>query len=102
MKSKYFSPLFGLTAIAMGFTGMDYSYAVTTTPSDDLYSDSLYIERSSAEVPSSFESSARGHELAQETLTDAGADRALESMADLDDAPAKKVSARKLKKSRKN
>lgn len=102
MKTKYFSPLFGLTAIALGVTGSDYSHAIPTTNSDELYSDSLYIERSSAEIPSSFESSARENQLAQEVLTDAGADRALESMNDLDDeVPVKKVS-RRAKKSSKN
>jgi hypothetical protein len=99
---KYISPLFGLTVIAMGFTGISYSYAIPNNSSDELYSDSLYIERSSAEIPTSFESSARENQLAEGSVDEA-ADQSLESMADLDnDAPVKKVSARKSKKSSKN
>lgn len=104
MKTKYFSPLFGLATLALGFAGADYSHAIPTSNSDELYSDSLYIERASAEIPGSFESSARNdHALAQEALTDEGADRSLESMNDLEDeTPVKKVNTRKAKRSSKN
>ena len=99
---KYISPLFGLTVVAMGFAGINYSYAIPNNASDELYSDSLYIERSSAEIPTSFESSARENQLAEGSVDEA-TDRSLESMADLDtEAPVKKVSARKTKKTSKN
>lgn len=103
MKTKYFSPLFGLTAMAMGFTGSDYSYAIPTNNSEDIYSDSLYIQRSSAEIPSSFESSARQNQQLAEMEPDAGTERVLESLTDLDEeAPVKAVSVNKKKKSSRN
>jgi|GEM_PF-6082962 len=103
MKSKYFSPLFGLAALAVGFVGSDYCFAITDTHSDEVYNDSLYIESATSEIPGSFESSAR-EQLAQDDLmNDAGADRALESMADLDQvAPVKKASARRHRHSIRN
>ena len=67
-----------------GLSGL-YSFTVNanvTTNPNELYSESIYIEKSSAEVPTSLESNARP----KTHLVDAGKApaRTLESMSDLD------------------
>jgi hypothetical protein len=67
--------------------------AKANTSSDELYSETIYIQKSSAEVPTSLESNARPN--AEADLT-AASDEAIESITDLDNAaPAKKVSQRR-------
>ncbi len=66
---------------------------VSKTTSDELYSESIYIQKSAAEVPTSFESNARRN---SENDLSMAADNAIESMDELDaSANAKKVSKRR-------
>ncbi len=94
--SKFFSLVIfgGLSAISVQALGM------TTTNTDELYAESLRLERSSAEVPSSIDAGTTNASAAQE-------DYVVESVSDLEDAPAapkmsKKVSSAKTKKNVKN
>ena len=94
--SKYFSMVIfgGLSLASISALGM------TTTNTDELYSESLKLERSSAEVPTSIDSNTANSAAIQE-------DYVVESVGDLESAPAapklnKKISALKSKKSSKN
>ena len=57
------------------------AWGMTTTNTDELYSESLHLERSSAEVPKSIDAEAAKSAAVQE-------DYVVESVADMDDAPA--------------
>ena len=91
-KTKFLGLLLG------GITGAFVANASKPNISDELYSESLYMERASAEVPGSFESSARETLASTDTVSEITAPkineaRAIESVADLDDvAPVKKKS----------
>ena len=94
--SKFFSlVIFG------GFTFMSaQAYGLTTTNTDELYSESLLLERSSAEVPTSIDANTAKSAAIQE-------DYVVESVSDLENAPAapkmnKKVASIKAKKNAKN
>ncbi len=94
--SKYFSLVIfgGLSFASTTALGM------TTTNTDELYAESLKLERSSAEVPTSIDAGTANSAAIQE-------DYVVESVGDLENAPAapkvsKKVSALKIKKNAKN
>jgi hypothetical protein len=94
--SKFFSLVIfgGLSFGSISASGM------TTTNTDELYAESLKLERSSAEIPTSIDAGTANSAATQE-------DYVVESVGDLEDAPAapkmnKKVSALKSKKSSKN
>ncbi len=103
--TRYFSILM---LGSMGFFGIS-AYALTTTNTDELYSDSLKLERSSAEVPSSIDTSALNPSNEGEEYV---VDSTLESMSDVEAAQSaskstkadKKASSKllKAKKSSKN
>ena len=93
--TKFFSLVIfaGLSFVSINALGM------TTTNTDELYAESLRLERSSAEVPSSIDSGTAEAASAQE-------DYVVESVNDMQDAPvapkmSKKISS-KTKKSIKN
>jgi len=93
--SKFFSLVIfgGLSFVSIAAVGM------TTTNTDELYADSITLQRSSAEIPTSIDSQTANAAAIQE-------DYVVESMSDLEEAPApkmsKKVSANKSKKNSKN
>ena len=94
--SKFFSLVIlgGFSFSAIQALGM------TTTNTDELYAESITLERSSAAVPSSIEASTATTAAIQE-------DYVVESVSDLEDAPtapkvSKKVSSIKSKKNSKN
>jgi hypothetical protein len=77
--------------------------ATSSSITDQLYSDSIYMERSSAEVPGSIESSARENESSSDPAPAANAvapryEKAIESVADLDQESARAPSTTKRKK----
>ena len=88
---KYLS-LLSVLSVAVLCTSANNANA--NTNSDELYSESVYIQKSAAEVPTSLESNARPNsEQAQMT---AAADQAIESISDLDNtANGKKITERK-------
>jgi hypothetical protein len=93
-----------LSAVAIAAVCTIAPKAVANTSSDELYSETIYIQKSSAEVPTSLESNARPNAEAEIALA---SDQAIESVSDLDNtansAKAKKVSQRqKTKKSSHN
>ena len=94
--TKYFSILM---LGGMGFFG-NSAYALTTTNTDELYS--IEFERSSAQIPSSIDTSAlNSADQGEEYVVD----MTLESMSEVEmKKPMKKISApsQKLKKSSKN
>jgi hypothetical protein len=91
----------GVVAIATMCSTM--SNARANTSSDDLYSETIYIQKSSAEVPTSLESNARPN---AEMELAAASDKAIESMSDLDNSAkspkAKNVSQRRNSKKASN
>lgn len=94
--TKFFSLVLfgGLSFVSISALGM------TTTNTDELYADSVRLERSSAEVPTSIDPGTAHSAAIQE-------DYVVESVSDLADAPAapkvsKKMSAVKTKKHSKN
>ena len=94
--SKFFSLVIfgGFSFISVTALGM------TTTNTDELYADSIRLERSSAEVPTSIDAGTANAAAIQE-------DYVVESVSDLENAPpapkmSKKVSALKTKKNAKN
>lgn len=94
--SKFFSLVIigGLSFVSITALGS------TTTNTDELYADTITLQRSSAEVPSSIDAGTANSAAIQE-------DYVVESVTDLEDAPAapkmnKKVSAIKSKKNAKN
>jgi len=94
------SKFFGLVIIGGSSLLSVQAYAATTTNTDELYSESLKLERSSAEVPTSIDANTASTAAVQE-------DFVVESVSDLEDAPAapkmsKKVSSIKPKKNAKN
>jgi hypothetical protein len=101
VKTKYFSILM---LGGMGIASMHAS-AMTTTNTDELYADSVKLERSSAEIPTSIDSETGN-------TANSGDEYVVDSMNELDAAqalskpvkPEKKVSTKsmKSKKSSKN
>ena len=94
--SKFFSLVLfgGLSFVSVSALGM------TTTNTDELYAESVHLERSSAEIPKSIDAETAGAAAIQE-------DYVVESVNDMEDAPAapkasKKLSALKTKKNAKN
>lgn len=89
--SKFFSLVIfgGLSFVSISALGM------TTTNTDELYSESLRLERSSAEVPQSIDAATANSAAIQE-------DYVVESVSDMDDAPAPKVSKKMSAKSKKS
>jgi hypothetical protein len=83
-----------LAATALGFIGAGFlaNRAEATTGSDDLYSESIYIHKSAAEVPESLDSNASPQ--ADRNLK-GNANRPIESMGELDtSAASKKITQR--------
>jgi hypothetical protein len=77
-----------LSVIGATEIGLFTITAHANTSSDDLYSESIYIQKSSAEVPTSLDSNARSN--ANSEAQAAAPSRAIESVAELDSAPAAK------------
>jgi len=101
VKAKYFSILM---LGGMGITSL-YANAMTTTNTDELYADSVKMERSSAEIPTSIDSDTSntvnsGDEYVVDSMNEIDAAQALSKPA----KPETKVSAKsiKSKKSSKN
>ena len=88
-----------LSAVAVTGVCSITTNANANTSSDELYSETIYIQKSSAEVPTSLESNAR---LNSEAELATASDQAVEAMSDLDNtadsAKAKKVSQRQKSK----
>ena len=81
-----------LGAVGMAGIGSISEDAQANTSSDELYSETIYIQKSSAEVPTSLESNGRA---GSEEAVVTSENRTLESVSDLDTAPvAKKISHR--------
>ena len=96
-KMSTFNKCFGRVMLATsGVLFCAPAFAVTGT-SDDLYSETIYIQKSAAEVPGSLESSARSS-IADANETLAGDSLSgIESISELEPSavPAKKVSQRR-------
>ena len=108
-KGKFFSLLMGAVYVLLGISPGSNTMASTPSTAEELYSENLYLTRSSAEIPTSFESSARMRSVqkapASESVTsnvqmpavaikDATPDFSVESIAELDAPVAKKKSKR--------
>ena len=90
----------GKYLILLGTVGMPGLYSLignahASTGSDDIYSESIYIERSSAEVPTSIESNAR---LNGETTLAANDNVSSPEVAAVENQPVKAKKAAKKKK----
>ena len=89
-KTKHFGLL--LTTALTAFWAAQASANISTTTSDELYSESIYIQKSAAEVPGALESNAR---VTSEADLSIATDKAIESIEDLDaGAGTKKISKR--------
>ena len=110
-KSKCFGLLMGAVYVLLGISPGSNTQASTPSISEELYSENLYLTRSSAEIPSAFESSAREvravpkPQAAQQVaasdvqmpavaVKDATPDFSVESIAELDAPATKKKSKR--------
>ena len=78
---------FGLILGVLGGATIAQASTSSAKISDELYSENLYLERASAEIPTSLEASARESGI---TVADVQASAAIESIDDLDSAPVKK------------
>jgi hypothetical protein len=88
--SKYFSLL-----MLGGFTFFTISaQAITTTNTDELYPESLKLERSSAEIPSSINT---GDEYVADPIESIGTEEIANEKGDQNSAPSNKISSKLIK-----
>lgn len=87
--TKYFSLLLALGTAALSPAP---AHASINNTAEELYSETLYIEKSSAEIPAALESNGRGSEASSTVV--AAADAPVDSASELTETPAPKKIAK--------